>query len=88
MIKPVNSVIFRSTILKMIESELQSIAQWAGMAIWENAAKYAARAEVLIELLEIDDCGSTGGFDTQRNQGRRGFHTLYSRYEWLKNLKE
>lgn len=86
--KPVNQVIFRITILKNIKESLSAITQWSEMQHWENAAKYAAKAEALIELLEVDDCGSIGGFDAKRGQNRDRHWTLTKRYDWLRNLKE
>jgi hypothetical protein len=54
---------------------------------------YLARAEALIELLEIEDCGSVGGFGKKRNKnGELSLQRddqpqdLKSRYLWLKNM--
>lgn len=44
------------------------------------------RAEALICLLEIDDCGSVGGFDVSEDGHgtRQGLYSLEERYEALK----
>jgi hypothetical protein len=50
--------------------------QWVG--------KYVAKAEALIELLEIHDCGSVGGFDTDGGDSLHGLLYLEQRFEALK----
>jgi hypothetical protein len=49
-----------------------------------------AQAEALIEMVEIADCGSTGGFSRGQQDGRTGgimyadkYHTLYARWIFL-----
>lgn len=86
--KPVNQVVFRTIILKNIEKSLSAIKQWSEMQQWENAAKYAAKADALIELLEVDDCGSIGGFDAKRGQDRDRHWTLTERYDWLRKARQ
>jgi hypothetical protein len=48
-----------------------------------NVAKYAYKAQALIEMLEIHDCGSVGGF----GNGHTGSHNLENRYQWLKETE-
>jgi len=42
--------------------------------------EYHNKAEVLIELLEIEDCGSTGGFDTDSPLPKICKYKLYDRF--------
>lgn len=72
----------RNVILKRIKSCLDAENQWAKSRSYEIALKYNAKAEALIELLEIHDCGSTGGFDRDDPNCRR-HSELKTRYEWL-----
>jgi hypothetical protein len=53
----------RKEILTEILEDFQSMYQWV-IVDPESYAKYANKAESLIELLEVVDCGSVGGFDT------------------------
>jgi hypothetical protein len=48
-----------------------------------NVAEYAKKAEALIEMLEIHDCGSVGGF----GNGHNGSHNLETRYQWLTEVE-
>lgn len=84
--KPVNRTITREAIVDRLQSALQQVDQWVAMKHYENAARYAAKAEALIELLEVDDCGSVGGFDKARGQNERMRQSLHDRYVWLTNL--
>lgn len=91
-VEPVNPTIDRDTILKSIGDCLDRVKQWAKVnprdpvGWYENAAAYSAKAEALINLLEIDDCGSSGGFDEKRNQ--KESMTVEERYEFLKSLPQ
>lgn len=61
----------RDVILKRIFECLSSVIQWSEIPEWfDSASKYLVRAENLIEILEVDDCGSVGGFDL-KNQPRK-----------------
>lgn len=75
----------RQTILKAALFNLEQVKQWADMGLYGNAAKYSAKAEACIELLEVADCGSTGGFDV--GQDREKNWTLEMRYRWLKEKR-
>jgi hypothetical protein len=88
----VNPTISRETILKRIESCLESVEDWAERTEFhdgnlDSAYNYQCQALALIELLEVDDCGSCGGYDARRGQPQYSRRTLKSRYEWLKSLK-
>jgi len=48
-----------------------------------NAFQFMCRAESLIELLEVHDCGSVGGFD----EGNKGLYSLEERYAALVKKK-
>jgi hypothetical protein len=49
----------------------------------ERVARYIAKAEGLIQLLEIHDCGPVGGFETDGNP-LHGLLYLEQRFEALK----
>lgn len=79
-----NQVPSRKKIIEAIEDAFRMEKQWKGSRTsYHCAAEYAARAKGLIELLEVHDCGSIGGFDPEDpNKGKR--NSLESRLEWLK----
>lgn len=72
----------RIDILQQIFSRFQHALQW----VTSNPETYVSslnKAESLIELLEISDCGSVGGFDkTNKNQKISGVKT-YDRFMTL-----
>jgi hypothetical protein len=88
--EPVNYSITREYILLRAEGHLNMIDQHVRHGFWDDAAKETGSAEALIELLEIDDCGSSGGFDTKRGQlspdRLEGKLRLRDRFDWLKRL--
>jgi hypothetical protein len=73
----------RIQILQEIFECFQQVTQWmpgtTTDADYSNGVtKYLFKAEALIEILEVTDCGSTGGFDKgQESQG------LVERFLWL-----
>jgi hypothetical protein len=75
-------------ILDAIEVELRMVYQWSvqfaekriNVGFSSNVLQYMQKAEALIELLEVHDCGSVGGFD----EGNKGLYSLEERYEALK----
>lgn len=70
----------RVTILKDIFDDLCMIVQWEGMKNCpENVVEYHYRAQAMIELLEVHDCGSTGGYDTNQPTARN----IFDRWDWL-----
>lgn len=72
-------MIKRLDILKKIGEHLSQIKQWTRYNSYGHCAAYHAKAEGLIEILEIDDCGSTGGYDL--NQPRA--FNIFDRWVWL-----
>lgn len=71
-------------IFKEIEDALQQVDQWVEMKDYCRANKYSDQAEALIELVEVADCGSVGGFGNHTAQGITD-KSLAGRYSWLKN---
>jgi hypothetical protein len=57
----VKEVISRKVVLQEIQSCFQQMTQW--ILHPDSYAEYSYKAEVLIELLEVTDCGSVGGYD-------------------------
>lgn len=69
----------RIIILNNIFGYFQQIIQWLPNHI-DKASKYMYNTESLIALLEINDCGSVGGFDrTNKVLNESGF-SLYNRF--------
>jgi hypothetical protein len=66
------------TILKRIDECMSMRRQWKEMELFSNAAEYEWKALALIELLEVDLCGSTGGFDLGQTD-----RSLAARIAWL-----
>jgi hypothetical protein len=57
--------------------------QWGRMQSYSRLLRYITKAECLIEIAEIMDCGSVGGFGTGRDyiENNRGkYDTLYLRW--------
>lgn len=71
--------IARINILNAIFSDLCGIIQWFPNNV-ENSAKYMFKAESLIEILEVEDCGSVGGFDRKSPVKRDTNFNLFNRY--------
>ena len=73
----------RETILKEIEKQFITAKMHNCDDIYsaQRALHALIVAKALIELLEVHDCGSIGGFDG----GNRGISTLEGRFEFLKN---
>lgn len=73
----------RIKILNVIFEDFQQITQWLPNNI-EFAIEYMYKAKGLIELLEVEDCGSVGGFDPKspviRESSPRLAFDLYDRY--------
>jgi len=78
----------REVILGAIADALDAFDQWTkpitkgegiNVGYVHFAFGYMHRAEALIELLEIQDCGSTGGYD----KGQEDNYTLQDRLNWL-----
>ncbi len=73
----------RVIILNAIADELGMSSQWLPsnrVGSLESATAHLHRAETLIELLEVHDCGSVGGFD----KGQRYPNgDVFKRFNWL-----
>lgn len=86
----VNASIDRDAVLTAIHDNIRMVAQWEKMQDFATAAHYQARAQALIELLEVDDCGSVGGFDKARGQPSMPLNlgpSILPRFKWLCSLK-
>lgn len=69
----------RIQILNHIFEHFQQISQWLPDNC-DTAAKYSAQAETLIEVLEVADCGSVGGFDPENPVTNETDFRLYNRF--------
>jgi hypothetical protein len=69
----------RTTILQEIFDQFQIITQWVPNNP-ENVVRATHKAEVLIQLLEVEDCGSIGGFDPEAPVYEECAFMLYNRF--------
>jgi len=79
-----------TTILKAAASCLRQVKQWEDMRDLGRALRYQTQAEALIEILEVHNCGATGGFDkvgTFAQDSEFGFQDLEARFKWLKEMR-
>jgi hypothetical protein len=77
-------MIKRKQILQDIFACFQQMTQWA--TINPNSySEYYNQAKSLIELLEVEDCGSIGGFDRKNKLVRTTGFELYDRFLTLMN---
>ncbi|GAF75981.1 unnamed protein product [marine sediment metagenome] len=70
------------TRLKLLQEAFecfQQITQWIPWAM-HHATEYHHKAEVLINILEVQDCGSIGGFDRENPMKRITGYELYDRF--------
>lgn len=93
-------VVKRETILKVIADELRCIKQWLNNDAVLGTTLYRAtqsenQALALIELLEVEDCGSTGGYDQKNplvnkftNDLVNRFYTVCKKHKQLSFAKE
>ena len=70
----------RNKILQEIFGHFQQMTQWITISP-DSYSKYYNKALTLIELLEVEDCGSVGGFDKSNpvKWDESGFRT-YDRF--------
>ena len=69
----------------MVHQYLEDLKDGFRMHPGEWVGTYVAKAEALIELLEIHDCGSVGGFDVDAGgDSMCGLLYLEQRFEALK----
>jgi len=72
----------RIEILNNIGNFFQGVIQWRESITSDgeaNVVKHLHYAEALIQLLEVEDCGSVGGFDKNQPTPK----TLFDRWDWL-----
>ena len=60
------------TIFNKIDDCFQQVSQWEKMGVYDLCTEYKSKAVVLIELLEVAHCGSSGGVQTNFPKGRDG----------------
>ncbi len=60
-------MITSKTIKEEIKSCIIQIEQWSERKEYGRMYKYSIKLETLVELLEVDNCGSVGGFDKGQN---------------------
>lgn len=77
----------RLTILQEIFNNFQQMSQWI-ISMPESYSKSYNQAEQLIELLEVEDCGSIGGFDRENPLVKQTGFKLYDRFLTLLNKKK
>lgn len=78
----------RLDILQEIFECFQQVTQWmpainTDADFSDGVTKYLFKAEALVEILEVNDCGSIGGFDTEIHADHRGAMGLYERFLFL-----
>lgn len=80
----------RVDVLLSIERNMAMVSETSRSSDYGKAARYQARATALVELLEIEDAGIPGGYDTARGQPSpmtaRAERRLQMRIDWLKSL--
>lgn len=64
---------------KKLAGGFSLIYQWMDSGNLENALKYKTQTEALLELAEVEECGSIGGFD----KGQPRSKSLGDRFEWI-----
>jgi hypothetical protein len=62
-----------------MRDHLNAIEFWQKQEDWDRVVFYRAKLAALVELLEIYDCGSIGGF----GEGQPRNQTLPQRSDWL-----
>lgn len=77
-----------SRILREVEEDLDQVTRWRLHEEWHaSVTRCYCRAEALIELLEVEHCGATGGFGVFRGRTQQGSKYaigLRGRLEWLR----
>jgi len=86
-----SGAVARTAVLKRIEQHLVMMRGMSDTGDYAKAARYQAKATGLIELLEYEDAGTCGGYDTARDQPSphtvRAEKRLQMRFDWLRNLR-
>lgn len=70
-----------SKLLERCAEERDMSEQWKSITTASNAAEHAAKAIALLELAEVADCGSVGGF----GKGQKYSNQFEDRLNWLLN---
>ena len=70
-----------SKLLERCAEERDMSKQWKSITTASNAAEHAAKAIALLELAEVADCGSVGGF----GKGQKYSNQFEDRLNWLLN---
>jgi hypothetical protein len=85
-----SKTIERIDILNRAFGHFQQVTQWPDSA---TGIKYMSKADALIEVLEVIDCGSIGGFDKENPHKRvtgcnkfDRFLTVLAKYDDAKNI--
>jgi hypothetical protein len=71
-------------VLATIAEHLECRDQWLESGHLASAMEYEFKAEGLIELLEVVNCGSIGGFDKGQPDARVVKDSTRERFNWLK----
>ncbi len=87
----------RLVILNEVLDCFQQVIQWDKFSFEtkDSVVEYQHKAQVLIELLEVDDCGSVGGYDREnpvkyetRNKLFNRFLTVIRKYNTVKDVEQ
>jgi len=74
----------KRAIIETIAHHFAMIRQWRDMSTssLESATGYYYKAVALIEVLEVDDCGSVGGFGNEHaiNKLKGKYDSLFARF--------
>lgn len=79
-VNELGNVVTYNTIYSEILAKQQQIRQWKSFGDLARALEYQQQAIALVELLEVHNCGSIGGFD----RGQPPSSSLDARIKWLK----
>lgn len=69
------------TILSTARDHLDGVGRWVDQDRFDLAADYYSKAKGLVELAEVQTCGSYGGYGRGQTASDRA--TLHTRIEWL-----
>ena len=78
-------MVTNQTIKKEIRETIQQVQQWHELGNIQRYSQYAYKLEVLVEILEADNCGSVGGFDKGQPYTGNTIKGLYGRAQWVLN---
>lgn len=72
-------LIFNQVYFNSILSDFKMLKQWLSLHSYESVVKYSHILTAKIELLEVQQCGSIGGFD----KGQTTTNSLVERFSWI-----